>query len=323
MSEHLHIKQAFELSAKFLAHKSYNSLTHAVLHYFCSLEGVEDAVSYEIFGDAKSDTGLSIRRFPITLDESFEDRNKDLMLKTLPKSKGGVACMKFSGEDYIFLDITKDVIPRRIILITGKVSSADMVLIEGVFGIYEKQVALLDAKERDMLTGLPNRQTMELSLNEVVSFHRGHKNTHIKPSWMVVLDIDHFKNINDTFGHLYGDEVLLHFAELMKKTFRYTDFLFRYGGEEFVVILNNADEEHALATIDRFHQAVQAYTFPSGKLTVSIGYTIVDPVTPPMLHFEQADRALYHAKNNGRNQIIHFRDIDSRIEVRDDDIELF
>ncbi len=323
MSRQNHIKQAFELSAKFLAHKTYNSLTHAVLHYFCSLDGIEDAASYEIFGDSNSDTGLSIRRFPLTLDESFVDRNSDLMLKALPKSKGGVTCITFKKKDYIFLDITKDVIPRRIIVITGTASESDMVLIEGVFGIYENQVALLDSKERDMLTGLPNRQTMELSLNEVVTFHRGHKKSHIKPSWMVVLDIDHFKRVNDTFGHLYGDEVLLHFAELMKKTFRYTDFLFRYGGEEFVVILNNATPEQALNTLNRFHQAVQDYTFPSGNLTVSIGFTIVDPVTPPLLHFEQADRALYHAKNHGRNQIVNFCDIESRIEVRDDDIELF
>ena len=94
MNEHDHIKQAFELSAKFLAHKSYNSLTHAVLHYFRSLEGVEDATSYEIFGDTKSDSGLSIRRFPITLDETFVDRNNDLMLKALPKSKGGAYLYK-------------------------------------------------------------------------------------------------------------------------------------------------------------------------------------------------------------------------------------
>lgn len=323
MSNHQEIKQAFELSAKFLAHKSYSSLTHAVLHYFSSLEGVSDAVSYEIFGDSNSETGLSIRRFPLTLDESFVDRNNDLMLKTLPKSKGGVTCMKFGGDEYIFLDLTKDVIPRRIILITGQVCETDLILIEGVFSIYEKQVALLDAKERDQLTGLPNRQTMELNLNEVIAFHRGQNNNHIKPSWMVVIDLDHFKNVNDTFGHLYGDEVLLHFAELMKKTFRYTDFLFRYGGEEFVVILNNVNDEEALNILQRFHQAVQDYVFPSGKLTASIGYTIIDPVTPPMSHFEQADRALYQAKNNGRNQIVHFSEVNSRIEIPDDDVELF
>lgn len=140
---------------------------------------------------------------------------------------------------------------------------------------------------------------------------------------MVILDIDHFKLVNDNFGHLYGDEVLLHFAELMKKTFRYTDFLFRYGGEEFVVILNNVELEQALEIMNRFHHAVRDYAFPSGKLTVSIGFTIVDPVTPPLLHFEQADRALYYAKNHGRDQIVHFKDINSRIEVHDNDIELF
>ncbi|EAR60123.1 GGDEF domain-containing protein [Neptuniibacter caesariensis] len=323
MSSDQHIKKAFELSAKFLAHKSYNSLTHAVLHYFCSLEGVSEAVSYEIFGDPNSETGLSIRRFPMTLDESYSDRNRDLMLKALPKSKGGVTCFKFKGDDYILLDITKDVLPRRIILIRGKVSSSDLILVEGVYGIYANQVSLLDSKERDNLTGLPNRQTMEFTLNDVVTFHRNNKLNPIKPSWMVVLDIDHFKKINDTFGHLYGDEVLLHFADLLKKSFRHTDFLFRYGGEEFVAIVNNANPEEAQQILERFHQAVQDYDFPSGKVTVSIGYTQVDPVTPPLLLFEHADRALYHAKHNGRNMIVNFEDMDSQVRVHEDDIELF
>lgn len=323
MSPDQNIKKAFELSAKFLAHKSYSSLTHAVLHFFNSLEGIDEAVSYEIFGDSDSDTGLSIRRFPLTLDESYSDRYSDLMLKALPKSQGGITCLKFKDKDFILLDVTKDVLPRRIILLSGKVSQSDMVLLEGVYGIYANQVSLLDSKERDTLTGLPNRQTMEFTINDVVTFHRSNKANPINPSWMVVIDIDHFKTVNDTFGHLYGDEVLLHFSELMKKSFRHTDFLFRYGGEEFVVILNNATDSQAENILERFHQAVQDYDFPSGKLTTSIGYTIVDPVTPPQLLFENADRALYHAKHTGRNKIVHFDTMESRVQVHEDDIELF
>ncbi|MGB0281434.1 MAG: GGDEF domain-containing protein [Neptuniibacter sp.] len=316
------VQKAFEISAKFLAHKTYHSLTYAVIHFLSSMEGVEDVASYEIFADSGCDAGISIRRFPLTLDENFSDRNTELLRLAISKSKGGLTSLKFKDQDYLLMDVVKDVIPRRAILITGRVSEKDRIMVEGVFGIYANQVALLDSKERDSLTGLPNRQTLEFCLNDVVVYHRGNKKSAIKPSWMIALDLDHFKKINDTFGHLFGDEVLIHFTDLMKKMFRHTDFLFRYGGEEFVVILNNADPDEALAAIQRFHKEVESYNFPSGQVTVSIGYTIIDPITPPGLHFEHADRALYEAKRNGRNQIVNYDDVVSK-STHTDDIELF
>lgn len=321
MTDNSKIRQTFALSAQFLEHKTYNSLTHAILNFFSSLQGITEAVSYEVF--TCEEAGLVFRRFPITLDESFKDRNSALMLKTLPESTGGISKLTHHNQDYLLLDITKDVSPRRIILLTGTVSVDDRVLVEGVFTIYANQVALLDSKERDLLTGLPNRQTMELTLDEVVRFHLDNDQKGINPSWLVMLDIDHFKLINDNYGHVYGDEVLLHFSELMKTNFRYTDFLFRYGGEEFVVIINNASEQHALKIMSRFHQAVQNHPFPSGRLTVSLGYTCINPTTPPMLHFEQADRALYHAKHLGRNRIISYGTLQIKTIDREDDVELF
>lgn len=321
-SNEMDVKKAFEISAKFLAHKTYHSLTHAVIHFLSSLDGVDDVASYEVFVDSGCKNGISIRRFPLTLDENFSDRNTELLRMSISKSKGGLTSINVQGQNYLLLDVVKDVIPRRAILVTGKVSDQDMIMVEGVFGIYANQVALLDSKERDSLTGLPNRQTLEFCLNDVVVYHRGNQKSGIKPSWMIALDIDHFKKINDSFGHLFGDEVLIHFTGLMKKMFRHTDFLFRYGGEEFVVILNNAAPDEALAAIQRFHQEVENYNFPSGQVTVSIGYTIIDPITPPGLHFEHADRALYEAKRNGRNQIVNYDDVMSK-SSHSDDIELF
>lgn len=322
-SHEMDVQKAFEISAKFLAHKTYHSLTYAVIHFLTSLDGVEDVASYEIFVDSACDGGISIRRFPLTLDENFSDRNTELLRQAISKSKGGLTGMKYKGQEFLLMDVVKDVIPRRAVLIKGTVSDHDLIMVEGVYGIYANQVALLDSKERDALTGLPNRQTLEFCLNDVVVYHRGAKKKGVKPSWMIALDLDHFKHINDTYGHLFGDEVLIHFTDLMKKIFRHTDFLFRYGGEEFVVILNNATSDEALAAIDRFHKEVESYNFPSGQVTVSIGYTIIDPITPPGLHFEHADRALYEAKRQGRNRIVNYEDIVSNIKNRDDDIELF
>lgn len=318
------IKQAFELSAKFLAHQSYQSLTHAMIHYFRTLEGIHDVASYEIFLDNQNQGNISIRRFPLTLDEDYRDDNTDLLIEFIGKSNGGVKTVKHKDKYWTFLDVEKGVKPRRILLLEGKVQPELQVTIEGLYEIYSNQVALLDSKERDLLTRLPNRQTLEMTLNDIVVFHRnsGHRKTE-KYSWVAVLDIDYFKKINDTYGHLFGDEVLVHFSRLMEKHFRHTDFLFRYGGEEFVVILNNTDLDGARDSLERFRNAVADYRFPSGQVTVSIGFTMVDPIAPPTLHIEYADRSVYEAKSRGRNQTVCFLDIDQKEAQIETDIEFF
>jgi len=124
------------------------------------------------------------------------------------------------------------------------------------------------------------------------------------------MDIDHFKRVNDTYGHLYGDEVLLHFAQLMERHFRYTDFLFRFGGEEFIVLLTNTDATGARRALERFRQIVSEFDFPSvGQVTVSIGFTRIEPETLPTTLVDWSDRALYYAKEHGRNQVVHYADI--------------
>jgi len=127
------------------------------------------------------------------------------------------------------------------------------------------------------------------------------------------------------FGHLYGDEVLLHFSQLMQKSFRYNDFLFRFGGEEFVVVLNLVNKAAAMMVFDRFRQAVEAFNFPTvGQVTVSIGVTHIDSQALPASLLDHADKALYQSKETGRNQVIFYEDMDIVVvEEEDGNIELF
>ena len=317
------IKFAFELSARFLAHKTIHSLTHAMLDFFCELDGIEESTAYDIFMDSPKPGNITIRRFPMSLDLYYRDHNSDLLLEFLPACNGGVSTFKNERGNWIILDVFKNVKPRRVILLHGNVCKDDMTLVEGLYQIYSNQVVLLDSKERDLLTHLPNRQTLETTLNDISMYYRNedHDNLAIN-SWLAILDIDHFKIINDKFGHLYGDEVLLHFSYLMEKIFRQTDFLFRYGGEEFVVILHNCDIEGARFSLERFRKAVENYNFPSGELTVSVGCAKIDPHISPKIHLEHADRALYYAKDNGRNRVILFNELGPDV-VRSGDVELF
>lgn len=180
----------------------------------------------------------------------------------------------------------------------------DANLVHGVLRILRNHLSALDYGERDTLTGLLNRRTFETTFakrrNAILSAEAATEST--KGSWLAVMDIDRFKTINDTFGHLFGDEVLLLVARLMFETFRSTELIYRFGGEEFVVIVDGADEAGAGTAVERFRLAVAGYRFPQiGQVTVSIGYSRVSPDDIPASAVERADTALYYAKEHGRN----------------------
>lgn len=298
------LKKAFTLASSLLDYDSYQTITRAMLDYLASLDGVSSAASYEVFGDISRTENVMVRRFPLSLHEDFSDKNTPLLLKLLQRSQGGVTFCSETGCTWALMDVA-DAHPRRSILIEGTISDQDRVFVDGMFSVYAKQVMLLDTKERDVLTSLLNRQTLMRTLSDVIEFHRIHPiGDDRKRSWLAILDIDHFKAINDRFGHIYGDEVLLHFAGLMETTFRYSDFLFRYGGEEFVVIINNCDEAGIAFALEKFRKAVEEFEFPSGHITVSTGYTEILSSQPPYSLLERADKALYQAKESGRNRVI-------------------
>jgi len=179
---------------------------------------------------------------------------------------------------------------------------------------YQNQLNLLDYAELDTLTKLLNRKTFDENFDRFITRagrsigvpqdRRSECEGEERPSWLAVVDIDHFKRINDRFGHLFGDEVLLRVAELMKKSFRQCDKLFRFGGEEFVVLLRNVSARDANDIFDRFRAGIESHDFPQlGRVTASVGYTRIDPAKPPAEILGHADEALYYSKEHGRNQV--------------------
>jgi diguanylate cyclase (GGDEF)-like protein len=144
-----------------------------------------------------------------------------------------------------------------------------------------------------------------------------------------MIDIDHFKRVNDTFGHLIGDEVLLLLARLMRESFRAQDQLYRFGGEEFVVLMRCADEATARLSLERFRAATEHHVFPQvSHIAVSIGFSALHPGDTPSGAFERADKAVYHAKNHGRNHVCSYHTLVADGEIVESaaatgDIELF
>lgn len=195
-------------------------------------------------------------------------------------------------------------------------------VILGIFQVYQNYQSLLDYSERDALTGLLNRKTFDeqfarrapssvpMQAAQPGGLHKDRRSAEVShQQWLAVVDIDHFKQVNDRFGHLYGDEVLILMANLMRSSFRSHDRIFRFGGEEFVVLLRNATLETARKVLERFRKTVQAHSFPQvGHVTVSIGF--VGTLTgSPVEILGQADQALYYAKEHGRNQVHYYDDL--------------
>jgi diguanylate cyclase (GGDEF)-like protein len=182
-------------------------------------------------------------------------------------------------------------------------------LIHGILRIVENHVALLDYGERDTLTGLLNRKTFELHFENLRkrAFARVTPTPVPEPSWLALVDIDHFKSINDSHGHMFGDEVLLLVSQMMTHNFRGADQIFRFGGEEFLIVLDHASESGAHVALERLRASIEAHTFPQvGRVTVSMGYTRVTSHDIGTLCVERADAALYYAKRNGRNNVKNY-----------------
>jgi diguanylate cyclase (GGDEF)-like protein len=198
--------------------------------------------------------------------------------------------------------------------------------------IFQNFIVLINDNEHDTLTGLLNRKTFEIRVNKVLQQMLSmSKRKDDKPNqlyFLAIFDIDHFKRVNDEFGHLIGDEVLLIFSQLMTQNFRSTDPLFRFGGEEFVGIFECLNPPEIEIVLNRFKEKVSSFNFPQvGKITVSAGYTDISPFDASTQLIDRADLALYYAKNHGRNRICHFEQLvaDGLIQEnkKEGDIEFF
>lgn len=187
----------------------------------------------------------------------------------------------------------------------------------GIIALYRNYRALLEYSQQDTLTGLANRKTFDRSLAAFINSAQSagslpvERRTSASPEhWLAVIDIDHFKSVNDRFGHLYGDEVLILVANRMRSSFRQHDKLFRFGGEEFVVLLRHVNVTGAHATLERFRNRISGEQFPQvGRVTVSIGFARVPANNTPDAVLGCADQALYFAKGNGRDQVCCYEEL--------------
>lgn len=224
--------------------------------------------------------------------------------------------------------------------LSDQCSADQRVSLMGLIEYFGNHIALLDYGEADTLTGLSSRKTFDKHLFELL----GQSTTDGQQSppprrrrgaggnsshWLAVCDVDHFKQVNDNFGHLIGDEVLIMLAQVMRDSFRFDDQLFRFGGEEFVALLQPMDQESAFAVLERFRANVEKQMFSRiGHVTVSIGFCRLLPNDTPADVIDRADEALYYAKRRGRNRVacyetlIASRELAAKEIVRGD-VELF
>lgn len=156
---------------------------------------------------------------------------------------------------------------------------------------------------RDPLTGTGNRIAMDQTLQREIDMAR----RHTQPLSLLMLDIDHFKRINDTHGHSAGDEVLKAVANSIKNQLRNVDMVFRFGGEEFLILLSNTSREAAAMVGERLRYAAQAEDYQADEtlieLTVSLGCSTLLPGESAQSLLRRADSALYVAKREGRNRL--------------------
>jgi len=196
-------------------------------------------------------------------------------------------------------------------------SAKDQAQIGAVVVTYQNLQGLLDYGEKDALTELLNRKTFDGAFFKATAAQEASADLKLPDRragqalggyWLAVLDIDHFKRVNDNFGHLIGDEVLLLMARLMRANFRIYDQLYRFGGEEFVVLMRCDGVDNAKVALERLRTTVQAYAFPQvGTITVSIGFSALHAYDTPGGAFGRADKAVYYAKEHGRNQVCSYQ----------------
>ncbi len=159
----------------------------------------------------------------------------------------------------------------------------------------------LESALKDPLTGIPNRAAMDDAINREIKL--AHRNG--SPLSLVSFDLDHFKKVNDHYGHSSGDAVLKTFVRTVKQCIRETDMLCRYGGEEFTVILSHTDRNGAIRLSERIREAVEKTPCHTRELTipvtVSVGVAHLTLDDDPVSLFNKADAALYQAKTDGRN----------------------
>lgn len=231
---------------------------------------------------------------PNNRSENFSDFKSSLIIPISYANKtiGGIALYHLKPERFNHNKIFEIIIKELKILMRIKWLYSET-----------KYLAIIDG-----LTGLYNRRFFQQTLEREFARSKRHK-TNLT---LALFDIDHFKKVNDTYGHQFGDKVLAEISKIIRTTLRKTDYIARYGGEEIVLILPETNTAQASTPIERIREKVQEKDFMNGnepvKITISCGVAEVESdITNQEELLARADKALYESKNSGRNRITVYK----------------
>lgn len=200
---------------------------------------------------------------------------------------------------------------KELIEITRSMQPQDNDLeLQDLIGIYQNFLRILNAQEHDALTGVYNRGVFDAHLALLAQSLRGETaqlGLNSEKWWLMMLDVDHFKQVNDGYGHLIGDEVLLLVARHIQNSLRNVDKIYRYGGEEFAVLLSPCLQTDAYRLAESIRHGIESAHFPQVEnITISIGIAPIDHFDHVANIVGRADQALYQAKREGRNRVCGF-----------------
>ncbi len=172
--------------------------------------------------------------------------------------------------------------------------------------VYEKK--LIELTQRDPLTGIFNRRCLNHFIQEELYRFKRYR----RPFSVLMIDLDHFKEVNDRFGHLFGDEMLKVVSSSMASSMRRLNHLARYGGEEFCCVLPETDSTGAVVVAEKLRKLIEGLCFFSDRLQVKVtasfgSVTVTENLEDADLILEKADQALYQAKEEGRNRVVSAR----------------
>ncbi|WP_420547356.1 GGDEF domain-containing protein [Curvivirga sp.] len=282
-----------------------------------------------------SETGYDILHKEIELDADHAE-----LINRVVASKSTVCdCICDGGYEYFYYhlaSISKEDTVLEIVAKEGalELSAESMTRSIEVFNNY---YSLLVYAQTDELTGLLNRNTFNQEIKRISLFASEPKVLKDDPNrtdsgesyWLGLIDIDNFKSVNDSYGHVFGDEVLILVAQSLKRLTRRFDTVYRFGGEEFLVLLRADNKENARAAFERFRQAIESQRFPQvGNVTISVGAIQITGDKSTVEILAKADKSLYYSKQHGRNQFHLYEDLVEQgiledIDISDGDIELF
>jgi diguanylate cyclase (GGDEF)-like protein len=330
-SEPLKMESLLGHLVEITGHRDHDLLDISIMSALLNMVGVDQARVLELFqshGDLLVRPRVWISDNKVhTLDEENSPAdhpcepivNFPCLVNCIAQHKNRMEEARLDGNHALWIPIWQnDKVSTCLEIVNDTPFTPQMLqVMEGILSVYRNYQSLLDYSERDSLTGLLNRKTFDEKFARMISskMHepadcddRRH-HTNIKSQWLAVVDIDHFKRVNDRFGHLYGDEVLILVANVLRSSFRSQDRVFRFGGEEFVILLRSTTLDDARMIFDRFRSNIEQHAFPQvGQITVSIGFAAITQETPVVI-LGHADQALYHAKESGRNRVCYYDEL--------------